>query len=484
MSLYIDTLTNQTRLYQNPDCIGDPDGFVSLDTCFKPVFSSTTSNVNFNTVVPVRTIQISNCDRVIPNCTGLDSDDDGVPDECDNCPSVYNPGQRDSDMDGIGDICDNCPLDPNIDQADEDGDGVGDICDICPLTYNPRVPCSSPIFYCLQLDTDLDGIGDVCDNCPTVANNDQIDSDSNGLGDACDCARCVLPAEYWFNNSDIFDEAVTQSDWFCDFNPHIVIHSTGQEGSQYWIQAAVQYYAYLAGGNSYSITQGEANWTLPFECQQFYSADVDVQACAEILAIILGNACNGNEIPVIQPNDVNTTIFCTNLLANFSNGEKEYPLCENQPTCVITTTSSSVDSDEDGVPDNCDNCPDTVNPDQLDCDGDGMGDVCDDPQCGNGCLEGDELCDNGYGNCIEGDNCQEGDCNTDCVPSFGTTPADSTTTTTTSTTTPPPSPGVVAALTAAIFVGILLLAILAILYQTCSVQGLAVVGITTTNKRL
>ncbi len=35
-----------------------------------------------------------------------DSDKDGVPDNVDNCPRVYNPDQKDSDGDGIGDVCD------------------------------------------------------------------------------------------------------------------------------------------------------------------------------------------------------------------------------------------------------------------------------------------------------------------------------------------------------------------------------------------
>ncbi len=36
---------------------------------------------------------------------GPDSDGDGVIDDCDNCPSVYNPDQADTDGDGIGDAC-------------------------------------------------------------------------------------------------------------------------------------------------------------------------------------------------------------------------------------------------------------------------------------------------------------------------------------------------------------------------------------------
>src|SRR5262245_14796988 len=65
-----------------------------------------------------------------PACNGPDSDGDGVPDVCDNCPSVANPDQRDSDGDLVGDACDNCVDVPNLAQGDSDGDGRGDACSL------------------------------------------------------------------------------------------------------------------------------------------------------------------------------------------------------------------------------------------------------------------------------------------------------------------------------------------------------------------
>ena len=35
-----------------------------------------------------------------------DTDGDGIPDNIDNCPTVFNPGQFDTDGDGIGNVCD------------------------------------------------------------------------------------------------------------------------------------------------------------------------------------------------------------------------------------------------------------------------------------------------------------------------------------------------------------------------------------------
>jgi hypothetical protein len=111
----------------------------------------------------------------IESCEGSDGDDDGFPDDLDNCPGDYNPDQFDLDGDGVGDVCDTCPSVWNPDQADTDGDGKGDLCDNCPDDYNPN-----------QADTDSDGIDDACDNCPDDYNPDQADADGDGIGDECD----------------------------------------------------------------------------------------------------------------------------------------------------------------------------------------------------------------------------------------------------------------------------------------------------------
>ena len=55
-----------------------------------------------------------------PVCSGPDRDGDGIPDMCDNCPSVANPDQRDADGDLVGDACDNCADVPNLAQGDSD----------------------------------------------------------------------------------------------------------------------------------------------------------------------------------------------------------------------------------------------------------------------------------------------------------------------------------------------------------------------------
>lgn len=59
----------------------------------------------------------NDCDGVVDEgAAGADTDGDGVPDACDNCPLVPNPAQEDRDFDHVGDACDSCPTIPNANQ--------------------------------------------------------------------------------------------------------------------------------------------------------------------------------------------------------------------------------------------------------------------------------------------------------------------------------------------------------------------------------
>ncbi len=101
-----------------------------------------------------------------------DKDGDGIANEADNCPTVFNPvrpldggKQADVDSDGKGDSCDPCPLDADtteckvFDPNDPDGDGIPSSDDNCPNKGNSD-----------QGDKDKDGKGDVCDPCPESPN--------------------------------------------------------------------------------------------------------------------------------------------------------------------------------------------------------------------------------------------------------------------------------------------------------------------------
>lgn len=94
-----------------------------------------------------------------------DVDGDGLLDEQDNCPAVFNPVR---------------PMD-NGQQADFDHDGVGDACDACPVAAGVEA-CSAAVLA----DVDQDGTPNDQDTCRFLANADQADQDADGKGDVCD----------------------------------------------------------------------------------------------------------------------------------------------------------------------------------------------------------------------------------------------------------------------------------------------------------
>ena len=97
------------------------------------------------------------CDR--------DTDNDGVNNDVDNCSFAPNPQQTDSDGDAFGDACDSCPAIASDSDLDNDQDGLGNACD--PDDDNDGVPDERDncgLYNPTQRDLDQNGVGDECDN--------------------------------------------------------------------------------------------------------------------------------------------------------------------------------------------------------------------------------------------------------------------------------------------------------------------------------
>jgi hypothetical protein len=287
-----------------------------------------------------------------------DRDDDGVPDERDNCPGRPNNNQLDTDADGHGDVCDVCPEVADPDQADEDADGRGDVCDLddtdgdgvpdrqddCPAAFDPA-----------QADGDNDGVGDACDNCPETPNFSQMDADGDGRGDACelpddDDADGVPDADDNCPTTGNANQTDRDSDGrgdACDNCPVVPNFSqTDDDGD--------------GVGNACEGQDSDGDGFLDDadNCPETLNADQ-----AERDGDGFGDACD--VCPAVpDPGQAD------------ADGDAVGDACD---ACPRDFDPFQDDVDADGLGDVCDNCPATFNPQQTDSNGDGEGDACEAP---------------------------------------------------------------------------------------------------------
>ena len=102
-----------------------------------------------------------------------DMDGDGIPNDLDNCPTIFNP-VRPQYAPATKDLYD--------EQPDMDSDGFGDACDPYPFCATNDASC--PVFN--AKDRDGDGFENNIDKCPDTPSDTNDDTDGDGFGDACD----------------------------------------------------------------------------------------------------------------------------------------------------------------------------------------------------------------------------------------------------------------------------------------------------------
>ena len=162
-----------------------------------------------------------------------DTDNDGINDADDACPTIPNdaigdPCNPDDDLDGIPDAEDPCPFVANDSfndpcNNDEDGDGINDVDDACPTIPGEQTddfndPCNN--------DEDGDGVLDDDDACPTIPNdgfNDPCNNDEDGDGVLDDDDACPTIPNDGFNdpcNNDEDGDGVLDDDDACPTIPN------------------------------------------------------------------------------------------------------------------------------------------------------------------------------------------------------------------------------------------------------------------------
>ena len=310
-----------------------------------------------------------------------DTDNDGILDNSDNCPSIPNTDQADNDSDGDGDVCDTdddndgtpdtedaFPLDGNED-TDTDRDGTGDNADTDDDNDGtPDNEDAFPLDGNEDTDTDGDGTGDNADTdddrpdsdgdgVPDIDDafpndpNESIDTDGDGIGDNSDVD--VNGDGSNDNGTDTDGDGINDDNDKTDDRPDTDGDGVNNDLDDWPNTPSGE----VADVNGCSDSQKDSDFDgvndVEDQCPESPEDEaVDAQGCSDSQKDDDNDGVNNNldECPDTSTDEVADANGCSN---------------------------SQKDTDGDGVQDSLDNCPVVSNPGQEDRDGDGQGDVCD-----------------------------------------------------------------------------------------------------------
>ncbi len=280
-----------------------------------------------------------------------DADLDGVSDEVDNCPPLFNPDQvntRGLSCSGGSNPGASCTVDEDCLE--------GGTCSVQDLRGDA---CDST-----TSDQDADQIVDDFDNCPEVYNPVQDDSDLNRVGDACDHAPDLVVLEAGSDRAEIF---------------------VGRMGTGFFPPVALSLGTEPAGIVAGNFTAGD---TFP---------DLAVTDRESGTFQVYSGSGTGAFTPLDLPPGITFSNPGSPVVLEANPSDLDLDGHTNSTdNCPTRYNPDQADLDADGSGDLCsqmedpdgdlvatrkemrkDNCPDVYNHDQADTDGDGIGDACD-----------------------------------------------------------------------------------------------------------